>query len=111
MISRRDATGIDTEAEAKVLAVYGLTPADLIGQGTEAKVYSLDSERVLKLYADADQRTALETLQDFYGRLSRDVVPFLLPSIHSIETHDNLLAVIERRIDGDPMENFVTAGG
>ena len=111
MISRRDVAGIDAEAEAKLLAAHGLTAADLIGQGTEAKVYGLDPERVLKVYADPGQRTTLKTLQDFYGRLTTEVVPFALPSIESVETHGELLVVIERRINGVPMENFVTADG
>lgn len=109
MIYRRNAEDIHPIAEAKVLSAYGINTADMIGQGTEAKVYGLDETQVLKLYADVGQRETLETLQDFYRRLQAHAVPFLLPSIHSIETHSDLLAVTERRIDGEPMENYVTA--
>jgi hypothetical protein len=109
MIARRDAAGIGDAAEHELLAHYGLTRADLVGQGTEAKVYALDGDRVLKVYAGQDQRAALETLADFYGRLDAGALPYLLPRIHEIHPHGDLLAVVERRIDGVPMEEFVSA--
>src|SRR5258708_1128286 len=108
MISRRDAAGIGNAAEHELLAHYGLTPADLIGQGTEAKVYALDGDRVLKVYAGQDQRAALETLADFYGRLDAGALPYLLPRIHEVEWGGDVVGVVGRGIDGVPMEEFVS---
>ena len=103
MISRRDSSTITDHAEEKVLTAHDLTAGDLLATGTEAKVYALNDEHVLKIYADPGQRTALETLADFYDRLDPDSVPYALPRIHHIEDHGSLLAVTERRLPGTPM--------
>lgn len=88
-----------------------MDPGQLIGTGTgtEAKVYALDENRVLKIYAEPDRRTALETLRDFYDRLESSTLNYALPRIHDIHSHGDLLAVVERRIDGVPMQEYVTA--
>ncbi|MFJ7244516.1 aminoglycoside phosphotransferase family protein [Kitasatospora sp. NPDC098652] len=103
MITRRDASRITAEAENALLEAHGLTPADLIAAGTEARVYALGHDQVLKVYADPDQLGALETIADLYQRFDRTSVPFALPEIQSIEQHGPLLAVTETRLSGTPM--------
>ncbi|MFI9787376.1 phosphotransferase family protein [Kitasatospora sp. NPDC051984] len=103
MITRRDASSITADAESQLLAAQGLTPADLIAAGTEARVYALGHDQVLKIYADPDQLSALETIADLYRRFDRATVPFALPEIQSIEPHGSLLAVTETRLPGTPM--------
>ncbi|MFD0404160.1 aminoglycoside phosphotransferase family protein [Kitasatospora sp. NPDC127116] len=103
MITRRDASSITAEAETELLAARGLTPADLIAAGTEARVYALGYDQVLKVYADPDQRQALETIADLYRRFDRTSVPYALPEIQAIEQHGPLLAVTETRLPGTPM--------
>ncbi|MGZ2362048.1 aminoglycoside phosphotransferase family protein [Streptomyces sp. 372A] len=103
MITRRDASSITADAENALLEARGLTPADLIAAGTEARVYTLGHDQVLKVYADPDQLGALETIADLYRRFDRTSVPFALPDIQSIEQHGPLLAVTETRLPGTPM--------
>ncbi|MFD3662651.1 phosphotransferase family protein [Streptomyces sp. NPDC058659] len=103
MITRRDASSITADAEHQLLAARGLTPADLIAAGTEARVYALGHDQVLKVYADPGQRQALEAIADLYRRFDRSTVPFALPEIQSIERHGPLLAVTETRLPGTPM--------
>ncbi|PZT75878.1 MULTISPECIES: phosphotransferase family protein [unclassified Streptomyces] len=103
MITRRDASSITADAENQLLAARGLTPADLIAAGTEARVYALGHDRVLKVYADPDQLGALGTIADLYRRFDRTSVPFALPDIQNIEQHGPLLAVTETRLPGTPM--------
>jgi len=109
MINRRDVTGIQTDARNAVLAAHGLTEEDFIAAGTEARVYALGDTSVLKLYAGLDQLPALEILRDFYDRLQPGSLPYDLPKIHNIRTHDDLVIVTEHRIHGQPMENHSTA--
>jgi hypothetical protein len=106
VITRRDVHQIDPRAEQRVLATHGLTAGDLIGEGTEARVYALSSATVLKIYADPRQRASLDVLQDFYGCLQADGLPFELPLIHEIRAEDGLLVVVERRIAGTPMAAY-----
>jgi hypothetical protein len=82
MITRRDVNQIDPLTEREVLARRGLTTGDLLGQGTEARVYAVDSATVLKVYADPEQRVHLDALQDFYLRLQVGPLPFELPLIN-----------------------------
>ncbi|MFF4345652.1 phosphotransferase family protein [Kitasatospora sp. NPDC001540] len=103
MITRRDAGSITADAEQLLLTAHGLTPADLLATGTEARVHALGHDRVLKVYADPDQRPALETIADLYRRFDRTTVPYALPEIRSIEQHGPLLAVTESRLPGTPM--------
>jgi hypothetical protein len=110
VIRRRDVTQIDPQAEQKVLAKRGLTDRALLGQGTEARVYAVDSATVLKIYADPQQRASLDALQDFYHRLQADELPFELPLIHEISEEGDLLVVVERRITGAPMAEYQENG-
>ncbi|MFE4516377.1 phosphotransferase family protein [Kitasatospora sp. NPDC056783] len=103
MITRRDASSITADAENALLDARGLTPADLIAAGTEARVYALGHDQVLKVYADPDQLGALETIADLYRRFARSSVPFALPEIQAIEQYGPLLAVTETRLSGTPM--------
>jgi len=109
MITRRDVTSIQTDAQNAALAAHGLTDQDFIAAGTEARVYALDDTHVLKLYAGHDQLPALQTLRDFYDRLRPGALPYTLPKIHDIQTHEGLVVVTERRIHGQPMEDHLTA--
>lgn len=94
MSHRRDVREITDQAEHELFAAHRIGPADLIATGTEAKVYRLDTDQVLKVYADPDgtQAARLQTLRTFYDRLDRDQVPYALPEIHSVEQHGPLLA-------------------
>ncbi|WP_327378832.1 aminoglycoside phosphotransferase family protein (plasmid) [Streptomyces sp. NBC_01216] len=105
MIHRRDVSDITAQAERDLLAAHRLNAADLIATGTEAKVYLLDAEQVLKVYADPDgtQAARLQTLRGFYDRLDRDRVPYALPEIRSVEQHNPLLATRETLLPGRPM--------
>lgn len=104
MINRRDATAITADAESELLAAYGLTGAQPLGVGTEARVHALDPRHVLKVYADPDQQDVFATLQDFGDRLDTSTVLWTVPRIRSITRHGDLLAVVEDRIPGTTMD-------
>ncbi|MDO0916548.1 hypothetical protein QQM39_38720 [Streptomyces sp. DT2A-34] len=105
VIHRRDVSDITAQAERDLLAAHQLNSLDLIATGTEAKVYLLDAEQVLKVYADPDgtQAARLQTLRTFYDHLDRDRVPYALPVIHAVEQHGPLLATREALLPGRPM--------
>ncbi|MFE7720825.1 hypothetical protein ACFU44_17475 [Nocardia rhizosphaerihabitans] len=109
IVHRRDSRDITGRTEQELLDVCGLSGAEPLGVGTESKTYALDDDRVLKIYADPAQHGALDTLQDFYSRLSAPDICWQLPHIDSITEHGDLLAVIEHRIPGQPMEAFTAS--
>ncbi|MFD8259543.1 hypothetical protein ACFV19_11470 [Streptomyces griseoluteus] len=105
VIHRRNINDITVKAEKELLSTYGLDHTRLIASGTEAKVYDLGAQEVLKVYADPDGtlRARPETLRDFYDRLDRSTVPYALPRIGTIEPHGPLLATLETRLPRQPM--------
>jgi len=104
VINRRDASTIPAGAEHKLLATYGLSDTKPMAVGTEAVVYALGDDRVLKVYADPTQRDVLDTLREFHDRLDTSGVPWTVPRIHSITRHGELLAVVEDRVPGTTMD-------
>ena len=108
-LRRSDASAIDPEARDEALARFHVDASAWMATGTEAEVYRLPNDRVLKLYADPARLAKLETLQRFYASLDRSGVTFALPQILEIRVVRGLLAVCERRIDGRPLSEVLTS--
>ncbi len=106
-LSRADASAIDPEARAAALRQLGVDPGAWIARGTEAEVYGLTDERVLKLYADPGRVGKVEVLRRFYDSLRAEGLTFTLPRIHDVTPIRGLLAVIERRIEGKPLSELL----
>lgn len=112
--SRRDSRLIHEADEANLLSSCGLSAADMLASGTEAHVYALDANRLLKIYAGAEQLKALENLRKFYASIDRPrlavTLPHIaLPYIEEITLAGTVVGVIETRLPGVPMEQFVEA--
>ncbi|MEV0530842.1 aminoglycoside phosphotransferase family protein [Kitasatospora sp. NPDC050463] len=105
MVNRRNVSSIAANAETELIAAYGANPEDLIAVGTEARVYALGDDQVLKIYADPGQRGSLEAIADLYQRFDRASVSCALPEIRTIDQHGSLLAVTETRLPGIPMSS------
>ncbi|NNH76040.1 aminoglycoside phosphotransferase family protein [Nocardia uniformis] len=103
-----DATTISTDSERELLRHYGLTGIQPLGVGTEAHVYALETDRVLKIYADRGQLEVFDTLRDFHDRLDTSAVPWTVPRIHDIARHGDLIAVVEDRVAGTTMDSHAT---
>lgn len=99
-----DSSQITREPRKQVLEAYNLgTESEPLAVGSEAEVYEYDSEYVLKIYADASRLKHFETLRDFYLMLGDTTLA--LPKIFKITQHGDLIAVIESRIEGVPLED------
>ena len=58
------------EARHVTLTTFGLTEADLLGSGSESRVYALDAARVLRVYnSGASLETYAARLKAFYDTL------------------------------------------
>jgi hypothetical protein len=89
----------------RILTLYGLEHAPLFADGAEAEVYIRDENTLLKLYTGGhDRADRLEILRDFYGDVTSSDVP--LPTIQDISVFpdENIVAVIEIRLNGQPLE-------
>ena len=103
--NRANATFIRAEDRQQVLAQFGLAQVEPLAVGTEAEVYEYDHAILLKLYADPRRRSHLETLRNLYNNVDTVKSGLRLPRIHDIIQSGNLIAVIESRLEGDPLEN------
>jgi aminoglycoside phosphotransferase len=86
----------------EVTTQLGLPNPIWLAAGTEAEVYSLDPNRVLKIYSDPDL-DKLTTLKDFYARLYTSAAPFSLPSVLEVGRVAGATYSVERRLTGTPM--------
>lgn len=90
-----------------LLRRYGLTPADLIGQGMEASVYAYGPVKVLKLYDATTTLEHLERLQAFYDGVDTSGLPYSLPQIYEITPVEDAVIVIEKRLHGRPLSSLL----
>ncbi|MGF6884893.1 aminoglycoside phosphotransferase (APT) family kinase protein [Nocardia sp. GAS34] len=104
MIIHRDTSALGTAAEQQLLTDYGLAGATPLAEGTQARVWALGTDRVLKVYPNPDQQAHLEILAEFYQRLDTSAVSWAVPRIRSVTRHDELLATVEDRIPGTTMD-------
>ncbi|WP_437569616.1 aminoglycoside phosphotransferase family protein [Sorangium sp. So ce542] len=108
-LRRADASAIDPGARDAALRELGVGPGAWIATGTEAEVYGLTDERVVKLYADTRRAGKLESLRRFYDSVRGERLKFALPRIYDITPVRGLLAVTERRIEGKPLSELLPA--
>jgi len=107
-INRADSQAIQAEARNKLLAEFGVSPDALVGRGSEAEVYALDEHTVLKLYAGLERLAHFETLQRFYDELDTSACEIPLPRILEIRPFDQLVALVETKLQGAPLEAVLT---
>ena len=106
-IVRADLRDISEQDRDTVLAEFEITSDCLIGQGTDAEVYALSDEKVLKIYANASAKGQFELLRDFYASLDTSNQKIKLPEIFSVDIRGGLLVVQERRIPGVPLSELL----
>lgn len=105
LFDRRVAAEMTLGLENEILIAYGLTRESLIGVGTEARVFRMDPERVIKIYAGSRQQASnLKELKNFYDRLHWPAPSYQLPFIETLEiSREGAIVVVERIIPGRPM--------
>lgn len=106
-LTRADSSKITPLARQNVLASFGLAQAQPLAVGTEAEVYELDQHHLLKLYADPGRLPHLEKLHHFYQNIDTRHTSLTLPIIVSLTPQDGLVAVVEQRLAGIPLENLL----
>lgn len=87
----------------EVQKLYGLNPnVQPIGEGVEAVIYPLDTERVVRIYRDKDisRQSRLESMQEFYDSLDTSKVNFGIPKILSIDTGNGVVSTVDKRLHG-----------
>ena len=98
--------------QQKLLKLYGLD-ADIkpIGEGYEALVFALDTERVLKIYKRQGPKLAswLQQLQSFYAALDTSKVQFAVPQIYNIATHEGVACSIDKRLAGTELDKVMNS--
>lgn len=95
----------DTEVHA-LATRFGAEHPELIAKGTEAHVYALDSDRVLKIYSSPDALPGIEALHEFYERASTEHVNYAIPRIREHGQTESVVYSVEDRLAGIPMADI-----
>ena len=106
-LNRADSKLISADERRQVLADFGVRTGGLLATGTEAEVYALGESTILKLYAGAGRQAHLETLKKLYENLDPSPSSLELPQIQQIVPYEDLIAVIETRLEGVPLDNLL----
>jgi aminoglycoside phosphotransferase (APT) family kinase protein len=91
------------------LAAFGVPNAGLLGSGNEANVYALGRDRVVRVmqpgsrFAEAEARAGL--LREIAGKAGK--LPFRTPVVEQIRQVAGRIAVIEQRLDGEPVAQML----
>lgn len=67
------------DGKSTVLARYSVTKHDRLGRGTEADVYRLDADRVLKIFGPHLNPLSIESRRAFCASLDASTATFAVP--------------------------------
>lgn len=98
---------INPQDRQALLMRFGIPDAPLFAQGTEAEVYELDAERLLKIYAGHERGKYLERLRNLYTRLNMVTHRLQIPRLTQIMTEGDCVAVVETRVQGVPLADVL----
>jgi thiamine kinase-like enzyme len=93
--------------KSKILEKYKVSESDLIGCGTEARVYSCHEGRVLKVYNNISDFNKQKILKNFYETIDSREVSYELPRIYHIIEESGTIITIEKRIEGENMQKLL----
>jgi putative membrane protein len=89
-----------------IAAGLGLDNSAVIGEGGEAVTFSLDDERVLRVYRQGSQ-AYVERLAGFYEGLNGAGVTFAVPRILDWGATDGVVYAIQTRLRGAPLSRML----
>jgi len=90
----------DDPGRHRVVEAFGATDAALVGRGSEAHVYALDGDRVLRVLDVGGHAHELRRRQELIARLVQARPSFALPEIYAVGEIDGRAYSVERRLPG-----------
>jgi Ser/Thr protein kinase RdoA (MazF antagonist) len=83
-----------------ILQQFGITPAALLGKGSESSVYALDQARVLRIYGRGASLDYIQARVTFYTQLATQRPAFAIPVVLDYGVIDAHPYSIEQRMHG-----------
>ena len=87
----------------EILDSLHITNPVLLGEGSEAQVYSYMADKVVKIFKTPVEVEYLRKLGSIYEFLSSHTLPFALPGEYEIQQRENTVFLIEKRLVGKPI--------
>lgn len=84
----------------EALKHFGVTEADLLGKGDEARVFALGADAVVRVYSDRTPSSHVRDLERFYRTLDTRAVGFQVTRFGDIVELAGEVCVVEPRIPG-----------
>jgi hypothetical protein len=110
-IKRTDARDIDQNSLDIILTKFGIDRSSLHAVGTEAQVYALESDRLLKVYSNPEELNKMLVLRDFYAMVDASGASFQIPEILGVKREGEVLGVIEKKLSGEPLAEAMAKYG
>lgn len=83
-----------------ILNRFDLIDADLLGAGSESRVFAMDDEHVLRVFHDNMSWDYVESRRLFYDELAKRKLPFAVPELYSVGAWVGHIFTTEKRILG-----------
>lgn len=94
------------DVTSQILKRHGLSEADFLGEGIEARVYALGTNKVLRIVQRAEL-SSLTARSELCVEVAAYDFPFVTPAVLSIEELDGSYYTIEARFGGVSMRLFL----
>src|SRR5262245_32850402 len=83
-----------------ILNRFDLDDEDLLGRGSESRVYAMDSEHVLRIYHDSITWDYAEERRACYSELANHDLPVAVPEIFTVGSWVGHVYTVEKRMPG-----------
>lgn len=81
-----------------VLKKFGVDTSALLGQGAHSRVFAIDSNHVIRVFAPGADWEHVVSVANFYNTLDISQVNFSVPVVHDVGSIDGLFFSIENRL-------------
>jgi aminoglycoside phosphotransferase (APT) family kinase protein len=93
------------ERKDVILNRFEIFEEDLLGKGSESRVYAMDAEHVLRIYHESVPWDYVEAKRAFCAKLANHPLPFAVPVIHSVGAWVGHIYTVETRMHGQDFGN------
>ncbi|EFH87414.1 phosphotransferase family protein [Ktedonobacter racemifer] len=89
--------------QQEIFSILGIKGPVLLGEGSESQTYDYTADKVVKIYKGPVEQDNLDHLCSIYTWLSTHHLPFAVPEIYAIESHEGTVYLIEKKLAGRPI--------
>ena len=94
-----------------VLKKFGINNAALLGQGAHSRVFSVDSNHVIRIFSPGTDWNSVIAVANFYNSLDISKASFGVPKIHDIGSSEGFFFSVETRLANNLEQSIMYVSG